>query len=197
MATVKGMTDHKDNNAANGDSRAQGGDGADTPDDAAWQDFVAAHSDDLGSVERSRTARKFEKEAKRKEKEALLSVDDLTPDAFASGASRSGARTGARSGPRDFTGSSWLDVDDVMDQGSDFVPPNPSIGHVRASKLVLWAMVVVGVAALVGCVLIPTLSTLLGAVGGALTILGAAGLLVMHKGHTQTRADEFDDGARV
>lgn len=180
------MTDHKDSNAPRDDSTQRSGDS----DDRAWQDFVAAHSDDLDAVERSRTGRKFEREAKRREKEALLSVEDLTPDAFTGGSAHT-------AGPRDFTGRSWLDTDDVMDQGSDFVPPNPQIGHVRTSKLVLWAMVVIGVAGLVGCVLVPSMSTLLGALGGALTMLGAAGLLMLHKGHTQTRADEFDDGARV
>ncbi|KAB8288529.1 hypothetical protein [Bifidobacterium avesanii] len=178
------MTDHKDSNASRDDSTP-------SPDDEAWRDFVAGHSDDLNAVERSRAAKKFEKQAKRREKEALLSVNDLDPSAFAGGGMPRAA------GPRDFTGSSWLDADDVMDQGSDFVPPNPEIGHVRTSKLVLWAMVVVGVAALAGCLMLPSLSSLLGAVGGALTIIGGTGLLMLHKGHTQTRADEFDDGARV
>lgn len=181
------MTDHKDSNVPHDDSTARpNGDGT---DDAAWRDFLAAHGDDLGSVERSRAARRFERHAAKQEKEALLDVRDLSPDAFAGATSQHG--------PRDFTGRSWLDTDDVMDEGDDFTAPNPDIGPVRTSKLVLWIMTVAGVLALVGCVLIPSLSSLLGAVGGALTILGAAGLLMLHKGHTQTRTDEFDDGARV
>ncbi|NMN00374.1 hypothetical protein G1C96_0953 [Bifidobacterium sp. DSM 109958] len=184
------MTDHKDSNVPHDDSTARPGDDA-AGDDAAWRDFLAAHGDELDSVERSRAARRFERHAQKKEKEALLDVRDLSPDAFAGSSAG-----GARSGPRDFTGRSWLDVDDVMDQGSDFVAPDPDI-PVRASKLVLWIIVVIGVLALAGCVLIPSMSSLLGALGGALTMVGAAGLLMLHKGHTQTRTDEFDDGARV
>lgn len=189
------MTDHNNSNPFNDDSTPRANDGVGSgdsanPDDDAWQDFMAAHSDDLDDVERSRTARKFEKQAKRIEKQALLNAADLNADAFVDG-------IGAGKGPRDFTGRSWLDADDTMDEGSDFVPPNPAIGPVRTSKLVLIGMTIVGVLALVGCVLLPNWSSLLGAVGGALTILGAAGLLMMHKGHTETRTDIFDDGARV
>ena len=58
--------------------------GADTPQshdmndlDAAWAAFEAEHQADLHDVASSRQAKKFEKQAKKREKEALLSVDDL------------------------------------------------------------------------------------------------------------------------
>ena len=136
--------------------------------DAAWAAFEAEHQDDLSDVAASRNAKRFEKHAQRKEKEALLSVDDLTADSF--------AKSGPARGPRDFTGSSWLDTDDVMDRyGDDFVPPNPKIGHVGGAKLLFWILLVAGI-----CI-----------------IIGGAGLLARHKGFNETRTDYFDDGARV
>ena len=88
--------------------------------DAAWAEFADSHADDLKAVERSRSAKRFEKHAQRREKEALLSIDDLDQGTFTNDAPANGR------GPRDFTGSSWLDTDRVMDRyGDDFVPPNP------------------------------------------------------------------------
>lgn len=101
-------------------------------------------------------------------------------------------------GPRDFTGSSWLDTDHVMDRyGDDFVPPNPEIGRVKLSKLVFWVLLIVGVIGVIASAFIPTLAAILGSIFGLCALVGAAGLLVQHKGHSQTRVDEFDDGARV
>lgn len=63
--------------------------GADTPQshdandlDAAWAAFEAEHQADLHDVGSSRQAKKFEKQAKKREKEALLSVDDLDIGSF-------------------------------------------------------------------------------------------------------------------
>ncbi len=70
----------------------------------------------LHDVASSRQAKKFEKQAKKREKEALLSVDDLDIGSFTDDARPSrGGKKGKQSGPRDFTGSSWLDTDNVMD----------------------------------------------------------------------------------
>ena len=78
--------------------------------DAAWAEFADSHADDLKAVERSRSAKRFEKHAQRREKEALLSIDDLDQGTFTNDAPANGR------GPRDFTGSSWLDTDRVMDR---------------------------------------------------------------------------------
>ncbi|NMM95925.1 hypothetical protein G1C98_0661 [Bifidobacterium sp. DSM 109960] len=185
------MTDLNNTNA--GDERSQH-----TPDgetgsgdlDAAWAAFEAEHQDDLNDVAESRNAKRFEKHAQRKEKEALLSVDDLTADSF--------AKTGATHGPRDFTGSSWLDTDDVMDRyGDDFVPPNPKIGPVKKSKAVFWILLIVGVAGVIASVFLPSSTGIIGTVCGVCVLLGAVGLIAQHKGHSETRTDYFDDGARV
>lgn len=185
------MTDLNNTNA--GDERPQHTpDGENQPNDldAAWAAFEAEHQDDLNDVAESRNAKRFEKHAQRKEKEALLSVDDLTADSF--------AKTGASHGPRDFTGSSWLDADDVLDRyGDDFVPPNPKIGRVRFSKLVFWILLVAGILGAIASVFLPAYTGVLGVIAGICVIVGGAGLLTQHKGFSQTRTDYFDDGARV
>ena len=122
------MTEHNNSNAdgERPNPTPNNGDPGSADFDAAWAQFAAEHAEDLNDVERSRNAKRFEKHAQRKEKEALLSVDDLDPAAFAGGAGR---------GPRDFTGSSWLDTDDVMDRyGDPFTPPNPDLGPVNRHR---------------------------------------------------------------
>lgn len=184
------MTDLNNSNGNEPQERPTPGMGAGDDLDAAWAAFEAGHRDDLKDVAGSSSARRFERHAERKEKEALLSVDDLDAGAFAGG--------GRARGPRDFTGSSWLDADDVMDRyGDDFVPPNPKIGQIKRSKLVFWILLVAGIAGVIASVFVPMLTGLLGTVFGVAALLGAAGLIIQHKGHTQTREDEFDDGARV
>ena len=128
--------------------------GADTPQshdandlDAAWAAFEAEHQADLHDVASSRQAKKFEKQAKKREKEALLSVDDLDIGSFTDDARPSrGGKKGKQSGPRDFTGSSWLDTDNVMDAYDDggFTPPNPDLGPVKASTVLLTALLIIG-----------------------------------------------------
>ena len=158
--------------------------------DAAWAEFADSHADDLKAVERSRSAKRFEKHAQRREKEALLFIDDLDQGTFTNDAPANGR------GPRDFTGSSWLDTDRVMDRyGDDFVPPNPEIGHVKLSKLVFWILLVAGVIGIIASVFVPALASILGSIFGLCALVGAAGLIVQHKGHRETRTDEFDDGA--
>ena len=160
--------------------------------DAAWAEFADAHADDLKAVEHSRNAKRFERHAQRQEKKTLLSVDDLDQGTFTDDMPSNGH------GPRDFTGSSWLDTDHVMDRyGDDFVPPNPEIGHVKPSKLVFWILLVAGVVGIIASVFVPALASILGSIFGLCALIGAAGLIVQHKGNSQTRVDEFDDGARV
>ena len=59
--------------------------------DAAWAEFADSHADDLKAVERSRSAKRFEKHAQRREKEALLSIDDLDQGTFTNDAPASSA----------------------------------------------------------------------------------------------------------
>ncbi len=78
---------------------------------------------------------------------------------------------------------SWLDTDDVMDEyGDDFVPPNPEIGRVNASKLVFWILLVAGVAGIIASVFVPALAAILGSIFGLCALVGGAGLILQHKG---------------
>ena len=65
------------------------------------------------------------------------------------------------------------------------------------SKLVFWVLLVAGVIGIIASVFMPALASILGSIFGLCALIGAAGLIVQHKGHSQTRTDEFDDGARV
>ena len=176
-----GMTTGKDTNDS--DKPTSSGD----VHDAEWERFVGEHADDLDDVANSRSARKFERHARREEKKAMLSVDDLSSDAF--------VRRPA--GPRDFTRSSWLDVDDAMDAGNHFTPPDPDLGDVRRSTAVLGAMVALGVLGLIVSVLSPVLNGIIAGVSGVVLLVGAAGLFMRLRGHNETRRDIFDDGSRV
>lgn len=184
--------------------------------DAAWAAFEAEHKADLDDVASSRQARKFERQAKRREKEALLSVDDLDAAAFTDGVRpfhermRGGQRRreSPGAGPRDFTGSSWLDTDDVMDRYDDggFTLPNPELGPVHASTVLLVALLVIGLVGMLAMILVPALygipliSALLNIAFGLCTILGLGGLIVKilnRKNRPGDKGGYFDDGARV
>ena len=54
-----------------------------------------------------------------------------------------------------------------------------------------------GVIGIIASVFVPALASILGSIFGLCALVGAAGLIVQHKGHRETRTDEFDDGARV
>lgn len=179
------MTTGKDTNDADKPTSPGAGNGG--HGDAEWERFVGEHADDLGDVANSRSARRFERHARREEKKALLSVNDLTADSFVR----------RPSGPRDFTRSSWLDVDDTMDSGNHFAPPDPDLGDVRRSTALLGAMVALGVLGLVAAVLSPVLNGPIAGISGVVLLVGAAGLFMRLRGHSETRRDIFDDGSRV
>lgn len=163
-------------------------DNASSEDD--WQAFEQAYAQDLAEVAQSRNAKRFEQHAQRKEKEALLSVNDLNGDSFAPGSSQGG--------PRDFTSSSWLETDSIMDRyGDDFVPPNPTIGHVNRTKLVFWVLFIAGIAGIIATVFFPVIAGILGTIFGVCALVGGAGLLLQHRDSKQVHTDYFDDGARV
>ncbi|KFI40136.1 hypothetical protein BACT_0838 [Bifidobacterium actinocoloniiforme DSM 22766] len=188
--TLGYMTQHKD---SNGDDKPKtpsgihrGGDGR-TGDD--WQDFLAAHSEDLGDVEASSTARKFERKARKADKQAALKASDLDRSAFVD------SGPGAGRGPRDFS-SSWLDVDEVMDQSSDFIPPNPDLGAPKATGILYTVLTLIGVLGLAASLFLPHPPSVLGPVFGLCTLIGIAGLIAGRRDFRQRRAPD-DDGARV
>lgn len=194
------MTDHNNTNGSEEEPGAKAPSGA--PSDVpahdqpmggeSWEDFLAAHADDLEDVEHSRTAKRFSKHAEREEKKALLSVTDLKKNAFVSGDRY------AQPGPRDHTGTSWLDTDDVMDRyGDDFVPPNPQLGTPSPGRAVLWALFILGALGLIATCLFPAVAAILGVVFGLMLLIGAGGLLATHRGHDESKDGFDDDGARV
>ena len=68
------------------------------------------------------------------------------------------------------------------------------------SKLVFWILLIVGVIGVIGVigsVFLPSMAPVLGTIFGTSTLIGAAGLIMRHKGHNETKTDYFDDGARV
>ena len=87
LITVISMTDLNNSNADEERPNAapNGGEGASSNADdldAAWAEFASSHADDLQAVEHSRSAKRFEKHAQRREKEALLSIQDLDQGTF-------------------------------------------------------------------------------------------------------------------
>ena len=190
--------------------------GADTPQshdandlDAAWAAFEAEHQADLHDVASSKQAKKFEKQAKKREKEALLSVDDLDIGSFTDDARPSrGGKKGKQSGPRDFIGSSCLDTDNVMDAYDDggFTPPNPDLGPVKASTVLLTALLIIGLVGeavmifVPGLNAIPLLGALLNILFGLGVILGLGGLVAKILNRKDRPGDQggyYGDGARV
>ncbi|MCI1636018.1 hypothetical protein [Bifidobacterium sp.] len=191
------MTDHNNSNPSEQQPN-QKPDGDSSPDQTshtqgsgsdAWSEFLDAHADDISSVERSRDAKRFEKSAKKAQKKAALSVNDLKDSAFTA--------SGHPSGPRDFEGRSWLDTDAVMDSGNSFTPPNPDLGKLRSGVLVFSIMCILALISFAAAILLPSWSGTIGTVGGILMLIGGVGLFTQLRGHTQTRNDPFDDGSRV
>ena len=200
------MTDLHNSNAddkrpsedpSNQDHSPESGPESDADLQEEWSAFESSYADELNDVASSRSARHFEKHAERKEREALLSVKDLDQGSFADDARPRGR------GPRDYTHSSWLDVDSVMDHsGSDFIPPNPKLGHFNRTTFTLWSLLIIGVAGVIATVFFPALAAVLGTIFGACVLIGGAGLIIQHRdrgGHTShdDDNDRFPHGARI
>lgn len=150
-----------------------------------WQEFTSHHADELSQIERSRDAKRFEKQARKTEK--LMSINDIDSSLLAQ-----------PRGPRDYTKSSWLNTDAIMDQNSDFVAPNPHIAKPAITKLVLWALFIGGIAGVIASVFFPMLAALLGAIFGLCTLVGASGLILTAKNKGLNYYNHSnDDGARV
>ena len=56
---------------------------------------------------------------------------------------------------------------------------------------------VIGIVGIIATVFIPHMASVLGVVFALCILVGAGGLLAQHKGHDETKRDEFDDGARA
>ena len=198
------MTDHNNSNAQDkrpSEEPAQDGHtnvpkDAHTPNlDEQWSEFESSHSEDLKAVAHSRSARHFERHAKREERQALLSVRDLDNGSFTDDMPASGA------GPRDSTNSSWLDTDDVMDHNDEaFTPPNPQIEHVPKTTLALWVLVSIGIIGTIASFFVPAMAGTLALLSGVCILIGGAGLIILHRDHSDEPDEsphDFPHGARV
>lgn len=154
-----------------------------------WKQFEEAHSDDLDDISNSRSAKQFEKQAKRQEKKAILSIADIRPDSFAN-------NTSMPRGPRDFE-NSWLDTEDVLDRFDDFIPPNPPLGHFNPVKCTFWALLLIGIAGLVAALFLSQFAHIMGMIFGLCALIGAVGLLTTHRAYEGPGDDDCDDGAQV
>jgi preprotein translocase subunit SecF len=179
------MSANKNTNGTGSDNSNRGG------NDTDWDAFLAEHENDLGAVQDSRAAKKFEKKAEKEERQALLNAQNLKSRAFTAQ-----ARIQTEDAPRTYQ-TSWLDVDNTMDDGSPFVPPDPDISDVRKSSIVFGILLALGVIGIVVSVFLPNIIAFLAPVAGVLLIIGAAGLFSHLRGHTETKANPFDNGARV
>ena len=169
---------------------SNGGD-ARRPDDASghddWEAFLNDHAGELEDVERSRTAKRFDRHARREEKKTMLTADDLSDEAF----------TGAGHGPRDYT-SRWLDTDDVLDRhGMGFSAPNPSLKGIRVSKLICAAILAIGVVGIIVAACLPHIVGIVGLIAALCVLVGAGGLIAQHEGRDVIHDDDSDNGARV
>ena len=177
------MTEHKHNDAGN-QYNSEAGTGSSQGNDE-WMDFLNSHADELGSLESSKTAKEFEKKALKSEKKAALRAEDLKRDSFVGG-----------SGPRDFQGRSWLDTDEVMDQSSNFVPPNPDLSDLGKRRMAFIIMTVLGLVCFFLTILIPRWSGLTGLLAGLLLLIGIAGLIIDRKNFRDASSGLFDDDER-
>ncbi|KFF31209.1 hypothetical protein [Bifidobacterium bombi] len=166
------------------------GDGRDADWNEAWEQFTAEHKDDFDRISHSHNAKCFERRARKHHTQPLLSVDDLSRSSFTRDHS-------SNHGPRDFEGTSWLDVDDVMDSHDDFIPPDPKVEDFSTSKLVFWLLLIIGTLGVIASVLFSRYVAPLATIFGLCALVGATGLIIRHRGFTETRQDATDDGARV
>lgn len=177
------MTEHKNNKAGEQYNSGQGS--GQESGDAAWENFLNSHSDEVDALESSRTARKFERQARRSEKKAALRAEDLSQGSFVGG-----------SGPRDFQGSSWLDTDTVMDQTSTFTTPNPDLKDLGWSRIVFIIMTLAGLVCFFLTLFLPRWAGLTGILSGFLLLVGITGLIISRKNFRDSSSGLFDDDAR-
>lgn len=174
------MTDHNTNSTGNNDQHNT---------DDAWESFISEHADEFSDVEQSRTAKKFNRRVRREEKQTVVSVNDLDDSAFV-----------GSTGPRDYTRSSWLDTDDIMDRHSaGFIPPNPSLRKgTTTSRLIFGILAILGIIGVILAAIFSAHAGWIGALSALCIFIGAGGLLLTRSPNPHDFGDEdADNGARV
>lgn len=227
LATVYFMTSSKNTNAPRREdepaSHQHEHHNIDADLDHDWSAFMSEYADDLNDVLRSRIAKSFEKHVQKELKEqekretAVRSAYEHTNNAPKNNFSLKNLSSQKSyiipqrmqdshiqfvtpHGPRDNIRSSWLDLDNTMeDYGEDFVPPNPHFDNVSLITVLLWLMFVAGIVGVILCAFLPLLASIIGIASGLLILLGGAGLLMRRKKHDLYHEDytDYGDGARV
>ena len=201
----------------------------DTDFESEWNDFIAEYGGELDDVLRSRIAKHFKKhvekdlkeklklEAKRKEaaikaqhlqdgekvaknKFSLKNLSSKKSYIALQRTQNSHVRFVNPQGPRDNTRSSWLDVDETMDDyGDDFVPPNPTLENIPITTAILWIVFLLGIAGIIFCAFVPSLATIIGTASGLFILIGGAGLIMNRKKPDPYKEDyrDYGHGARV
>lgn len=201
----------------------------DTDFESEWNDFIEEYGDELDDVLRSRLAKHFKKhvekdlkkklELEAKRKEAAIKAQHLQDGekvaknkfSFKNLSSKESYISPKRmqdshvqfvnpQGPRDNTRSSWLDVDETMDDyGDDFVPPNPTLENIPLTTAILWIVFALGIAGIIFCAFVPSLSTIIGIASGLFILIGGAGLIMNRKKPDPYKEDyrDYGHGARV
>lgn len=149
--------------------------------DESWENFVQEHEQDLQDIENSHSAHRFERHAQRQENKKLM--QEL----------RDNTRT---AGPRDFTNSSWLQTDSIMDQlGDDFIEPNPTFSYSNKPLILYTILFIISIVGVIVSVLFPAYTAIIGSLSALIFLLAGAGLLAQLR--NKKPRTPFDDGARV
>ncbi|PNS43758.1 hypothetical protein [Gardnerella vaginalis] len=195
------MTSSKDTNSPRlGNNSGKDNNSHDLQDD--WSNFLSEHAEDFKAIEKSKNAKNFEKYVKREEKRNIKEIKEQEEQARKN-AQKNLIREQEEflsHGPRDNIRSSWLDVDSTMDKyGDDFIPPNPRFNNIRLSIVILWIMLLVGIAGIITSAFIPIIAYIAGSISIVLIIIGGFGLLMIRK-DSHNENNEYSDygkGARV
>ncbi|WP_018143609.1 DUF308 domain-containing protein [Alloscardovia criceti] len=156
--------------------------------DDTWTEFVNAHSDDLSSIGKTRSAKKFEKnaakveKAKKKEAQRKLHIENFNDDIF----------TDRNSVTRGYS-TSWFDADEA---DNHFHAPNPSWNSVRKSGIVAALLIVLGFACIFAALFFTQWSVILGSLSGILLILGFVVFVTAYRSRPGS-GSMHGDGSRV
>lgn len=168
----------------------------------SWEDFARDHADELDSLSRTASARRFEQAARKRERQAAQCMQQAAKreQKRQQNAAQDEANSAPLTahGPRDYE-TNWLDADATLDHYAPFEAPDPQLEPPHKATIVFSILCVVGVLGLIAAVVIPPLAGLLGGIFGACLLIGAIGLLTRLKSgrNDSSNTNFYDDGARV
>ncbi len=136
--------------------------------DSQWSEFLAAHADDVSTLDASRTAKRFEKEAAKQDR---LRHERLRKEAERQFQQMAQSEQGQ--GPRDFETSILNDAPD-----DHFTPPtNPDASMDHYTRVYLM-LLIAGLALVVLGFVLPRFSAVFESTGGMLLLIGILALIL-------------------